>query len=696
MPDIFLSYNREDQVVAKRFAKALEAAELSVWWDTALHSGEAYDEVTENALHSAKAVVVLWSPRSVSSRWVRAEATVADQNKTLVPVTIEACRRPVMFELTQTADLSHWRGQVGDQVWQAFLDDVRRMVGRGSVSAMPAPAPASGFAPAKAVARGWMPRFGWAVAGLCALLLIVGAGFVVTRPVRHVSATTVASLASGPSIAVLPFANLTGDPSKDYLGEGMAEELINTLTKVPGLKVPARTSTFAYRGRNTDIRRIASDLGVGSVLEGSVRTAGNHIRVTAQLINARDGLHIWSETYDEQFTDLFKLQDRLASEIATALQPNLNPAVETAVAQGPPTRDVEAYNLYLQGQSLLARPTVQNTQRALGYFKQALARDSKFARAYSGVASGEIGLSAVSASADEHLAAAERAARHALTLDPKLAQPHIILASIYGERGRTLDMEAERRAAVTLAPGDGLIRSVSSTMLVGPGHVREGLVEAQKAYELAPANPQVVAHLTYPHIVLGHNREARQYADAAVDLGFPREIWPVSTTYELLALRAKRYAEAADIATRALDPHDPDQARTAEVIRLVYAALGDPSRRDAALASRSRLYPASAWPSRPAPVNIALCDRSSTYYALLGAVDVATGLARQCHATIKPEDAFLRGGFGFGFWSPEVRPLRRYPGYMALNGATSDVREYYRRYGPPDDCDLNGGTLVCR
>ena len=130
MPDVFLSYNREDQAVARRFAEAFTAAGLDVWWDTALKSGEAYDEVTETALRTAKAVVVLWSKKSVASRWVRAEATLADRNKTLVPCMIEPCERPIMFELTQTADLGHWQGALEDRTWTAFLADVRGFVSR--------------------------------------------------------------------------------------------------------------------------------------------------------------------------------------------------------------------------------------------------------------------------------------------------------------------------------------------------------------------------------------------------------------------------------------------------------------------------------------------------------------------------------------------------------------------------------------
>ncbi|HTQ99172.1 MAG TPA: toll/interleukin-1 receptor domain-containing protein, partial [Candidatus Acidoferrum sp.] len=126
-PDIFLSYNREDQATARRFAEGFERAGFSVWWDVTLRSGDDYDKVTEAALKSAKAVVVLWSKRSVESRWVRAEATIADRNHTLVPVMIEACERPIMFELKQTADLTHWKGDTDDAAWLAFVGDVKRL-----------------------------------------------------------------------------------------------------------------------------------------------------------------------------------------------------------------------------------------------------------------------------------------------------------------------------------------------------------------------------------------------------------------------------------------------------------------------------------------------------------------------------------------------------------------------------------------
>ena len=496
--------------------------------------------------------------------------------------------------------------------------------------------------------------------------------------------------------------NLTGDPSKDYLGDGMAEELINTLARVQGLKVPARTSTFAYKGRDTDIRRIAKDLGVGSILEGSVRAAGKRIRITAQLINAQDGLHLWSETYDEEFTDIFQLQDKLATAITIALQPNLLAAAEAAVTEGPPTQDVEAYNLYPQGVSLLQRSSVQNAAKAIEYFQQALARDPKFARAYAMIARAHTAWSSLStwspvSGASDHLAAAERAARQALALDPNLAIGHLALASISGVRLQTLEMETHRRAAVSLAPNDGYIRGTSAMLLSGPGYLKQALEEVGKAYALAPANPSVVAFLAYLHAQAGHDLEAAKYAVAAVDLGFPKENFLLSATYELIALRAKRYGDAAEFAAKALDVRDPDQARTAEVARLVYAALADPSQRNAALAARARLYPKSgtAAAAGAGHTDFNLCGKSGYYYALMAANDVSYELLNECVDIWASGEArvFVRGIVNW--FTPELRAFRQDPRFQAVE-ARLGLLEVWQRYGPPDDCDLKDGKLTCQ
>ncbi len=276
-PDIFLSYNREDQAVAKLYADAFAAEGLNVWWDTALRSGETYDEVTEAALRGAKAVVVLWSPRSVVSRWVRAEATIADRCKTLVPVTIEPCERPIMFELTQTAELSHWTGDAKDKAWLAFLTDVRRIVGREVVAAsiIEAPEPAL----AKPGERG-----------------------------------------GAPSLAVLPFTNRSGLAEDDVFAFGMVEDLIDALSQGVNVRVKSSSSTARFRsGAMPDVEALGRELGVRYLLEGNVRRTGAHLLVTAQLVEAASGEILWSQKFDRPLAELAALQEELIEELAANL-----------------------------------------------------------------------------------------------------------------------------------------------------------------------------------------------------------------------------------------------------------------------------------------------------------------------------------------------------------------------------------------
>jgi TolB-like protein len=509
----------------------------------------------------------------------------------------------------------------------------------------------------------------------------------VAAPSAETSVTTHA--APRTAIAVMPFANLTGDASKDYLGDGMAEELINTLAKVPGLRVPARTSSFSYKGRNIDIRNIAKDLQVGTIVEGSVREAGQRIRITAQLINAQDGLHLWSETYDEQFTDLFRLQDKLAKEIALALEPNLGGAAWVAVTRAAPTQDVEAYQFYLQASSLLDQITPRNVTRALDLLQQAVTRDPRFARAYGLLAVAHYSAFTYLNFPSEHLAQAEHIARQALALDPQVTDGYNILSSINADRGHWLEMETQYRASLDSADATTLF--VHAMHLWAVGHVRESQQEIQKAYALAPASATVAAIASNIFSSSGHDSEALRYAGIAGDLGFPKDGF--SDVYTSSARRAGRYAEAAGLFTAAL-PSDPDSARAAEIGKLVYAALADPSRRSEALAARSRLYPERG-ELRVANNNMALraCIDSAYNYALLGALVDAYGLIDQCLSQQPPETA-VTGSVASILWSPEMRGFREDPGFQSLVTRLG-LMEYWNQYGPPDDCDLKGSTLNC-
>ena len=284
MNDIFLSYNREDSATARRFADGFAAEGLSVWWDTALRSGEAYDEVTEAALKSAKAVVVLWSPRSVVSRGVRAEATIADRCKTLVPVMIEPCERPIMFELTQTAELGHWSGDVADKAWMAFLDDVRRMAAK---AAPPIPETPTTTATPPTVEETLKPG----------------------------------QSGSAPSMAVLPFTNRSQLPEDEVFAEGMVEDVISALTQGVNVRVLGSMSTVHLRKSATaDLSTVGRQLGVRYLLEGNVRRVGANLRVTTQLLEAETGTAVWSGKFDRPLVELAELQEELVTEIAGVLE----------------------------------------------------------------------------------------------------------------------------------------------------------------------------------------------------------------------------------------------------------------------------------------------------------------------------------------------------------------------------------------
>ncbi|HTR00443.1 MAG TPA: tetratricopeptide repeat protein, partial [Candidatus Acidoferrum sp.] len=333
----------------------------------------------EQALRNAKAVVVLWSKRSVESRWVRAEATLADRNKTLVPVMIEACERPIMFELTQTADLCHWQGDHGDKAWQSFLADVHQFTNRNQAGAA-----ASGKA-------------------------------------TPVVALPKAAVETSPSIAVLPFANLSGDKEQEYFSDGLAEEIINALAQLPQLKVIARTSAFAFKGQNLDVRKIADTLGVSHVLEGSVRRAGNRIRVTAQLIIAKDGSHLWSERFDRELADVFAVQDEIATAIAGALKVKLSAAAEAKARYTP---KLEAWEALLKARHLHWKVTMESMEQARTFYEQSIALDPQFAQAYAEYSDYLYGRTTIALSSLRDIVHQSRAMAHkALALDPALSEP---------------------------------------------------------------------------------------------------------------------------------------------------------------------------------------------------------------------------------------------------------------------------------
>jgi TolB-like protein len=338
MPDIFLSYSREDQVAARRFADGLTRAGFSVWWDQALKPGEAFDQVTEKALEEAKAVIVLWSKTAASSRWVRAEATQANADNRLVPVMIEACKRPIMFELTHAADLVHWKGNADDPAWQSFVDDLQGFPGLHAVGSPDAPVSGS-TSPAAPVAAGPGRRvMVRVIAASLAVVLLLGVAWWRLAP---------APAGAPIRLGVLPFTILSSDTDQRYLSEGLAEDLAIQLNQIKALRALGPASTRRFKD-DEDPRAIARALEVAEVLTGTVRRDGLQWLFTVNLIEGRDSTPRWSKPYEGE--DLFALREKIVKDVAQAVGVVLGVS-DYSPTQGE-TRNVNAYEEYMRARDV--------------------------------------------------------------------------------------------------------------------------------------------------------------------------------------------------------------------------------------------------------------------------------------------------------------------------------------------------------
>jgi len=293
------------------------------------------------------------------------------------------------------------------------------------------------------------------------------------------------------SIAVLPFANMSGDPENDYFSDGITEEIINSLTKLGDLRVAARTSSFAFKGENVDVKEAGKKLKVATVMEGSVRQAGNRLRVTAQLINVGDGYHVWSETWDRELDDVFAVQDEIAAAIADRFE--VSQAVPEESPPKPPTKDVGAYQLYLKGRHLWNHRDQESLEKAVDYFEKAIERDPEFALAYSGLADTYLLLGSYGiVEREEANAKAKAAALKALELDECVAEAHTSYGQVLRRERDWEGEEREYKRAIELNPNYATAHQWYSTLLAALGRMDEAVREVHLAEELDPLSHAIM------------------------------------------------------------------------------------------------------------------------------------------------------------------------------------------------------------
>ena len=431
MARVFLSYARDDAEFAKRLAGLIGQAGHQVWWDREIHGGSHFSNEIDKALQDAEAVLVLWTEVSIKSAWVQDEAAEGRDSGRLVPAVLNGVRPPLGFRQYQSIEFGAWTGEGEPQQFDVLLKAIDK-TGDGKVEP---PKPAE-------------------------------------SPAQEASY----------SICVLPFANMSGEAEQEYFSDGITEDIITDLSNVSALSVVARNTAFTFKGQSLDVKEVAQKLGVSHVLEGSVRKAGNRVRITAQLIDGTKGDHVWAARFDRDLTDIFAIQDEISKAIVDALKVKLLPEEKKAI-ENRGTTNVDAYNLYLMARQQWVSGAQGNPRREEAIVRlcqQVVSLDPNYAQAWALMGFAQLELRFWHGKDENALPAAERA----LAINPKMPEALCIKARYLEEEGRGEEAQQEIKRALALDSESWEVNREAARMLFRHGKVRDAIPYFEKAASL--------------------------------------------------------------------------------------------------------------------------------------------------------------------------------------------------------------------